>query len=257
MIINKNFSLINRMGKFINEYTMTKPFIILIDDLDKINEVFKLFIRYIAFLGNNLENVIIIFSMNERKSDKKFLKFINELKELEQYEEYKINYFNQYNTTKMIKSMLNTNEELNKLAVKIYSETLGNPQYISSVVKELYGKIKCYTLTRFCEWRTKIKVKTTQIPKTLQKKLEANITSLNKKEISVLKRLSIFETPLSEKIILKYIIIELENIEVYGDLKSKGFLEDKISDQGILVGFTNDLLRNILYLKFSEQKKNR
>ena len=189
------------------------------------------------------------------RCDKNFLRFIKELKELEQYEEYKINYFNQYNTTKMIKSMLNTNEELNKLAVKIYSETLGNPQYISGVIKELYENKTLYFDEVFGAWRTNIKVKDILIPKTLEKKLEVNISSLDKEEISVLKRLSIFETPLSEKIILKYVITELENIEVYIELKSKGFLEDKISDQGILVGFTNNLLRNILYLKISKEEK--
>ena len=31
----QKLQLINRMGKFINEYTMTKPFVILIDDLDR------------------------------------------------------------------------------------------------------------------------------------------------------------------------------------------------------------------------------
>ena len=155
----------------------------------------------------------------------------------------------------MIKNMLNTNEEINKLAVKIYSETLGNPQYISGVIKELYENKTLYFDEVSGEWRTNIKVKDILIPKTLQKRLEASISSLDEKEISVLKRLSIFETPLSEKIILKYVITELENIEVYRDLKSKGFLADKISDQGILVGFTNNLLRNILYLKLSEEEK--
>ena len=148
----QKLQLINRMGKFINEYTMTKPFVILIDDLDQRNEVFKLFIRYIAFLGNNLENVMIIFSMNEGRCDKNFLDFIKELKELEQYEEYKINYFNQYNTTKMIKSMLNTNEEINKLSIRIYSETLGNPQYISGVIKELYENKTLYFDEVIGEW---------------------------------------------------------------------------------------------------------
>lgn len=251
----QKLQLINRMGKLINEYTMTKPFVILIDDLDEMNEVFKLFIRYIAFLGNNLENVMIIFSMNEGKRNGEFLELINDLKELEQYEEYKINYFNQYNTTKMIKNMLNTNEELNKLAVKIYSETLGNPQYISGVIKELYQKKTLYFDEVFLGWRTNIKVKDILIPKTLEKRLEVSISSLNKKEISVLRRLSIFETPLSEKIILEYIITEAENIEIYIELKSKGFLEHKISDQGIRVGFTNNLLRNILYLKISNEEK--
>lgn len=38
-------------------------------------------------------------------------------------------------------------------------------------------------------------------------------------------------------------------------MKLKGFLTDKISDQGILVGFKNNLLRNILYLNLSEEEK--
>jgi len=251
----QKLQLINRMGKFVNEYTMTKPFVIVIDDLDQKNEVFKLFIRYTALLGNKLDNVMIIFSMNENRCDKKFLDFIDELRELQEYEEYKINYFNQYNTTKMIKSMLNTNEEVNKLAIRIFSETLGNPQYISGVIKELYGTKRLYFDGIAGEWISNIKGKDILIPKSLEKKIEANISSLAEEEIFVLKRLSIFETPISERIILKYVITELKEIEVYKELKLKGFIEDKISDQGILVGFTNDLLRNILYLKLSEQEK--
>lgn len=251
----QKLQLINRMGKFINEYTMSKPFVILIDDLDQRNEMFKLFIKYIAFLGNNLENVMIIFSMNEEKYDKDFLDFVKELKELDQYEEYKINYFNQYNTTQIIKRMLNTNEEISKLSLRIYSETLGNPQYISGVIKELYENKSLYFNTEIGSWESDIDGKNILIPKTLEKRLELNIMSLNEVEINILKRLSIFETPLSEKIILKYIIMELEDREIYTDLKSKGFLEDKISDQGILVGFTNNLLRNILYLKLKDQNK--
>lgn len=251
----QKLQLMNRMGKFINEFTMSKPVVLLIDDLDLRNEIFKLFVKYIAFLGHNLENVMIIFSMNEEKCSKDFLEFIKELKELEQYEEYKINYFNQYNTTQMIKSMLNTNEEMNKLSLRIYSETLGNPQYISGVIKELYENKTLYFNKEEGVWESDIYGKNILIPKVLEKRLELNIASLNEEEITILKKLSIFETPLSETIILKYIITELEERKIYIDLKSKGFLEDKISDQGILVGFTNNLLRNILYLKLNDKNK--
>lgn len=251
----QKLQLINRMGKFISEYTMTKPFVMLIDDLNERSEFFKLFIRYISFLGNRLENAIIIFSINENRSDGESLEFIRNLRELEQYEEYKINYLNQYNTTKMIKSMLNTNEEVDKLALKIYSETLGNPQYISGIIKELYENKNLYFDDIIGKWKTNIKVKDILIPKTLQKRLEISISTLNEEEINILKRLSIFETPLSEKIILKYIITESEYTEMYTNLKVKVFLGDKISDQGILVGFTNNLLRNILYLKLSKEEK--
>lgn len=251
----QKLQLMNRVGKFINEYTMNKPFVILIDDLDQRNEVFKLFIKYIAFLGHNLENVMILFSMNEEKCGKDFLEFIKELKGLEQYEEYKINYFNQYNTTRMIKSMLNTNEEMSKLSLRIYSETLGNPQYISGVIKELYENKTLYFNQETGLWESDIDGKDILIPKTLEKRLELNITSLNKAEINLLKRLSIFETPLSEKIILKYILTESEDRDIYIGLKVNGFLEDKISDQGILLGFNNNLLRNILYLKLQDKDK--
>lgn len=251
----QKLQLMNRMGKFINEFTMSKTFVLLIDDLDLRNEIFKLFVKYIAFLGNNLENVMIIFSMNEEKCSKDFLEFIKELKELEQYEEYKLNYFNQYNTTQMIKSMLNTNEEMSKLSLRIYSETLGNPQYISGVIKELYENKTLYFNKEEGLWESDIYGKNILIPKVLEKRLELNIASLNEEEITILKKLSIFETPLSETIILKYIITELEERKIYIELKSKGFLEDKISDQGILVGFTNNLLRNILYLKLNDKSK--
>jgi diguanylate cyclase (GGDEF)-like protein len=251
----QKLQLVNRIGRFINEYTMTRSLVILIDNLDQKNEFFKFFIRYISLVSNNLENVMIIFTMNETRSDANFLRYIKNLKELEQYEEYKINYFNQYNTAKMIRSMLNTSKGINKLVVKIYSETLGNPQYISSVIKELYENKNLYFDENSGEWKSKIKVKDILIPKALEKKLEASLSSLEKKEVKVLKKLSIFETPLSETIILKHIITDLGGEEIYRVLKSKRYLIDKISDQGILVGFANNLLRNMLYLKLHEEER--
>ncbi|EHJ01805.1 diguanylate cyclase with TPR repeats [Clostridium sp. DL-VIII] len=250
----QKLQLINRIGKFINEYTMTRSLVILIDNLDQKNEFFKLFIRYISLVSNNLENVMIVFTMNETISDINFLRYIKNLKELEQYEEYRINYFNQYNTDKMIKGMLNTNKGINKLVVKVYSETLGNPQYISSVIKELYENKNLYFDENTGEWKTKIRVKDILIPRALEKRLEMSLSSLERREVRVLKKMSIFEAPLSEKIILKYIITDFEE-EVYKKLKSKKYLIDKISDQGILVGFSNNLLRNMLYLKLHEEER--
>lgn len=251
----QNLQLINRIGKFINEYAMTKTFIILIDDLDKKNDILKSFIRYISLMGTGLQNAMILFSMSESNSDKKFFDYINELKVLANYEEYKINYLNQYDTAEMIRGMLNTNQELNKLEIKIYSETLGNPQYISGVIEELYQNGYLYFDGLVGEWKVDVKVTDILIPKYLEKKIEESISTLNEKEINVLKKLSIFETPLAEKIIIENIIKELDDTEIYRYLKFKGFFMDKISDQGILVGFSNNLLRNILYLKLNQEQK--
>ena len=251
---NQQFQLINRVGKFIREYTNSNPLVLLIDDLDKKNKGLKELVRYLSFMGNSLENIMIVFSLNENSCDDEFLEYLNELKMVEQYEEYKINFFNQYDTTKMIKNILNTNKSLGKLSNKIYSETLGNPQYIREVIEELYSNDILYFDEESSKWRTHVNIREILIPKTLEKKLETSLSSLNEHEIGILKLLSIYETPLSEKIIFK-IINNIKQIRIYNTLKNKGYFIDKISDQGLLVGFSNNLLRNILYLKLDKEKK--
>ena len=255
IINNQRLQLINRMSKFMYEFTIAEPLIILIDDLEEQNDTFKLFIRYIAFLGNNLENVMIIFSMNESKCNDDFLELIKEFKTLKQYEEYKINYFNQYYTTTMVKAMLNPGKSINKLAIKIYSETLGSPKFIREVIKELYVNKMLYFSKENVEWKTRINVRDIVIPKNLEKSLEISINRLNKEELTVLERLSIFEAPLSEKILLNYIFTEPISAKVYNNLKLKGVLIEKISDEGMLIDFSNNLLKNVLYTRVNRERK--
>lgn len=252
---SQQLQLINRVGKFIREYTASNPLVFMIDDLEKKNKILREFIRYISLLGSSLENIMIIFSFNENSCDEEFLKYINELKTLKEYEEYKLNLFNQYDTTKIIKRILNTNKSIRELSTKIYSETLGNPQYILEVIQELYNNSILYFDEEEVKWKTRIRVKDILIPKTLEEKLETSMSFLNEDEIEVLRLLSIYEMPLPEKLILTNIITDISNIQIYRTLKVKGFLIDKISDLGMFVGFSNNLLRNILYLKLDKEKK--
>lgn len=252
---NQQLQLMNRVGKFMREYTSSNILIYIVDDLDKKPDILKKFIRYMACFEKELENLMIIFSFNESSCDDSFLKYIHEFKEVDEYEEYKIDLFNQYDTTKMIKNILNTNRNIESLSSKIYSETLGNPQYIKEVIKELYNNNILYFNKDSGEWTTSVDVKDIKIPKTLEEKLEISMASLNDDEIMILRMLSIYETPLPEIMILEDIITEPYNIHIYEELKHKGYLIDKISDQGMLVGFSNNLLRNILCLKLDSDEK--
>ena len=252
---NQQLQLINRMGKFIREYTSSNLLVLIIDDLNKKNIVLKELIRYISFLGNSLNNIMIVFSVNKNDCDESFLHYIKEFENLEQYEEYKINLFNQYDTTKMIKNILNTNKPIGNLSTKIYSETLGNPQYIYEVIDELYNSNILYFDKEKTKWTTSVKVNDILISKMLEEKLETSISSLNKDEIDLLKVLSIYKRPLPEKIIFESVIADDYNIKIYKKLKSKGYIIDKISDQGMLVGFSNYLVRDILYLRLDKKKK--
>ena len=258
-VVNDNtqvMQLINRVGKLIAEYTMSRPLVLLVDNLEKRDKLFIKFFKYLSLWGNNIENLIIIFSINENESSEKFLIEINEIKNLDRFEEYRLGFLNQYNTARMIQNMLKTNNKLPKLINRVYSETLGNPQYIQAVINELYSSGLLHFNTNTGVWEYEIDHKKTLIPKELEEKLEGYLAELNRDEISVLKKLSIFEVSLSEDIIYKDILTTEKEIEIFKELKDKGYFIDKISDHGILVGFTNNLLRNILYIKLSDEERH-
>ncbi|SFD33091.1 diguanylate cyclase [Clostridium uliginosum] len=257
VIVNNENTLqvINRVCKLLHEYTVNTTLIILLDDLEQSKELFKLFFRYLCLLGNKLENIMIIFSTNEDKFDNKMIDFFKELGSLENYEEYKINYFNNYNTSKMVKSMLNSHKNNNRLSMKIYAETLGKPLFISETIKELYKDGTIYLCREDGFWKSRVDIHNIVIPRSVEKTLENKISGLNKNEIETLETLCIYQSALSEKIIFSYIILDDLKKEVYNQLKLKRLLIDKISDTGMRVDFSNDLVKKIIYSKLNEENK--
>ncbi|MBW6408637.1 GGDEF domain-containing protein [Clostridium weizhouense] len=258
VINDKNtLQVINRVCKFLNEYTLNTTLIILLDDLDQSKYLFKLFFKYFCLLGNKLENIMIIFSINQDNNDSEMIEFIKELVSLENYEEHKINYFNNYNTSKMVKSMLNSHKSIDKLCMKIYEETLGKPQFISQTIKELYKDGTIYVSREDGLWKSKVDIHDIVIPKSIEKTLENKILDLSMEEVKVLECLCIYKSALSETLIFSYVFLDKKRRLIYNDLKQKGFLIDKISDSGIRVDFYNDLVKKIIYSKLDHDRKLR
>lgn len=258
VVNDKNtLQVINRVCKFLDEYTLNTTLIMLLDDLDQSKDLFKLFFKYFCLLGNKLENIMIVFSINEDKYDSKILKFVKELVCLENYEERKINYFNNYNTSKMVKSMLNSHRNIDELCMKIYEETLGKPQFISETIKELYKDGTIYVCREEGVWKSKVDIHDIVVPKSIEKRLENKILDLSIEEIKVLECLCIYKSALSETLIFSYVFLDKKRRKIYDTLKRKGFLIDKISDSGIRIDFYNDLVKKIIYSKLDYNRKLR
>lgn len=259
---NKKYKIINRISNFIYEFTVTNPLIILVDNLESKNNITISLLRYLIFGQKKIKNIMIIFTINENKCSEDIFKCHDELKRFKEYEGYKINYFNQYNINEMIRNMLGFAKNSNKIASQLYYKTLGNPLFTIGVLEELYENKLLFFDEKICGWNLVDNITKIPMPKKLIKRLKGNIQKLNKEEIQVLNKLSVFNSSLSEKIILNDILesnIEREN---YYSLKKKGFLINEISDLGVLIGFSNNLLRNLLYnnlnddLKYSLHKKS-
>ncbi|WP_252212721.1 diguanylate cyclase [Clostridium sp. CMCC3677] len=246
--------IINRVCTLLHEYTLNNMLIILIDDIEKTSEVFKLFFKYMCLLRKKLENIMIIMSTNEEDFDCEMIEYMKFIRSLPNYEEVAVNYFNNYNTSKMVKNMLNYHKSIGELCMKIYSETLGKPQFISKTIEELYKDGIIYLSRDDGRWRSKIDVNNIVIPKGVEKILENKILNLNNEELEILERLSIFQMPLSETLIFSYVILDNKRKNIYYKLKKNRLLIDKISDSGVRVDFYNDLVKKIIYSKMPKEK---
>lgn len=252
---NEKIKIINRVVKCISEYSSQSPIVILIDNLEEKHEMIKLFLKYILLLDKNIDNIMVIFTITNNYCTGDFRMFLEQLEKLDQYKEYTINYFNEYNTTKMVKTILNYSKTIDMLSMDIFSKTLGNPQYIISFIEELYNNNYMYFDIKSGEWKIDKEFYKTAIPKKIDNKVNCMIFPLTKNEIDILKKLSIFLAPLPEKIILTHIITDEIEIESYNKLKKNHFLTDKISDKGLLIGFNNELLKNIIYFRIDKEEK--
>lgn len=218
---NEKLKIANRIVKCISEYSAKNQIVILIDNLEEKHEIIKLLLKYILLLDRNTENIMVVFTVNNSYCDEEVSLLLKQLEKLEKYEEYTINYFNQYNTTKMIKNILNYSKEIDKLSMEIFAKTLGNPQYIISLIEELYNNNYICFDFKSGVWKIDKEFKSIAIPEKIDSKVNFMIASLRESEIHILKKLSIFLTPLPERIILKHVITGEEGIEAYNKLKEK------------------------------------
>lgn len=258
---NKKYKIINRVANFIYECTITSPLIILVDNLESKNDITLTLLKYLIFSRKKMKNIIFIFTLNENKCSNDIIRCRDILKDIKEYEGYKISFFNQYHINEMIRNMLGFGKNSNKIANQLYYKTLGNPLFTIGVLEELYENKLLFFDKKICGWNIAENITKFSMPKKLIDKLRDNIQTLNKKESDILNKLSIFNSSLSENIVLNNILdLDVER-ESYYSLKKKGFLTNEISDLGVLIGFSNTLLKKLLYnnldsnLKYSLHKK--
>ncbi len=251
------YKIINRVSQCIGDYSRQNPIVILIDNLAEQPYILKLFIKYMCAENKRFENIMIIFTTNQSNWDEASFEYFQDLKRVSSYEHYTLNYFNQYNTKEIVSSMLNYSKEVNSLSLEIYEKTFGNPEYIISLIKELNNKEVLFFNEDNMKWEIRESVKKFPVPKEIDIKVNNIIRNLDKEHLKVLNELSVFSISLSEDFIFKYILTKDEVRKIYFELKEKRFITDKISDRGFLIGFTNDLLKNILYSRITDNEKKK
>ena len=260
------YRLINRMGAFINETIKSKPSVFIIDNIHFANEFTIDAFTYLYKETINNQNIIFIFSYNETEilNNAKLLEFIDDIKKRKDSLIIYMNNFNKEQSGEFIKEMMSMSYTPKNLSNRIYSQSYGNPLFITEVIKELFNSKMIFINDRKGLWYINIPSTETvepyynylHIPNTIEQAVLNQLKNLDSISHNILKAISIFTKAISIEEISNFTDMDIDELKSkVQELVHKGILTRKIEDKGYAYDITNNILKDIVYEKISNDEK--
>ena len=148
------YKLINRIARFINDSLENKPSVFIVDDIHFANEFTIDIFTYLYKEIINNKNIIFIFSYKESEalSNPKFKEFINDIKKRKNSSTIYIHNLNKEQSGQLIKNMMSMPYIPKNFSDRIYSQSYGNPLFITEVMKELFNRKMIFINDRHGLW---------------------------------------------------------------------------------------------------------
>lgn len=247
--------MINRLVTYICEYCKNKPSVFLFDDLHKYGDFLIKFVEYLCFYTTNTENVMIILAYEENEQNDFFVRLIKKLEKLEYFSQHKLSPLMEAETMQMIMDMLCSSTKLVEFTHIIFSETQGTPLFTVEVVRDLFIRKLIY-IGDWGTWSSDYDSKAIPIPIKLEKTMENQMYSIDSVRYQILEILSLFDKAIDIPLFTELLKEDkIQFINHYHQLKSDGYVSEKISDRGLLVDFKNRMLKRMIYKKSLESFK--
>ena len=268
--LNENTSryrLLNRISGFINDSIKNKTAVFIIDNIHFANSFTIDTFTYLYKEVINNKNIILIFSYNDGEAlgNSRFSEFISDIKKRKDSLIMHMNNLDRQQSGEMIKNLMSMFYVPMGLAEKIYSQSYGNPLFITEVIKELYNSKMIYINDEVGWWYIDIPktddddyYNDLHLPNTIEQAILNQLKNLDSISHEILKVISIFTNPISTKVLAKFIDMDIEKIEIQvQSLVNKGILTIKIEDRGYVYDINNRVSKDIIYEKISSEEKAR
>lgn len=256
------YRLLNRISGFISDSIKGKPVIIIIDNIHFANEFTIDTFTYLYTEVIKNRNIILIFSYRdgEASNNPKFLEFISSIKSRKDSDIIYMKNLDVEQSAKMIKDMLAMPINPKLLTERIYSQSYGNPLFISEILKDLYSRKIIFVDSKTGIWCIDIPnesgYKLLALPNSIEQALINQLKDCDNISQEILKVISVFNKPISILAFSNFIDIPLAEIEnsVQG-LVNMGVLCRKIEDSGYVYDLNNKVFKDIIYNRMSRTEK--
>jgi len=239
--------IIYRLGNFILEASIKKPFVFIIKGFEFLDEESKEILYYI-FGNHEKSKLFYVISFDNDIVKEEISDEIEELMGRENVTEIQLTNLSIYETANMIRLLLGVEDVPIDFIAQIYKETDGNPYMIYEIIFTLYTDKHIYVDERGHWVFDKVDLTKLKLDITPDELLQNKVKKLEPQKKRMLDIVSIFNSAVSLDVLEKMMDMKFEEISIIAEsLISAKLLSRKIDDWGISVDFYSLNLKKKIY----------
>jgi diguanylate cyclase (GGDEF)-like protein len=256
------YRLLNRIAGFISESIQSRPTAFIIDNIHLADDFTIDTFNYLCTEVLENTNLTLIFSCDDSEVswNSVAMEFVNNMKKRADSETIRLEPLDENDTGEMIKSILTMPFVPKNLSRRIYSQSYGNPLFITEIMKDLYSRHVIYIHDETARWSIDLPAEDSnynllELPDSVEQALVNQLKDIDSFSIEILKIISIFQKPISIEIIEQFNLDSNSIEESLLVLGKNGVIHRLIDDSSYLFDFRSKVLKNIVYDKILPDEK--
>ncbi|NLN14365.1 MAG: diguanylate cyclase [Tissierellia bacterium] len=253
----EKFRIVNRLIDFYTDLTMDNVVYILIDDIYMAEEDLLNFINYLANKMENNRIFPILATIDPVMiRDESIRTCISSMLKDESILHMELSNLNEEETHKFVRNILGSKDIPKEFSTFIYRESLGNPNYIYFIIRDLYNRKELY-LSPEGVWETRVKdydIITISIDE--NQLIKRQLESLSEEEHRVLECIAISKDMTTKQLLLS--MLDMEEVEldrIIATLMEEKIVDDKFIDTNEILSIYNIELKRLVYSRIDEDRR--
>ncbi|WP_042146791.1 diguanylate cyclase [Paucisalibacillus sp. EB02] len=258
---NTKYRLLNRIAGFISESIQDRPTAFIIDNIHLADDFTIDTFNYLCTEVLENTNLTLIFSCEDSDVSHNSVAsdFIKNMKKRMDSETIRLDLLDEEQTGEMIQSILSISFPPRNISRRIYSQSYGNPLFITEIMKDLYSRQIIYVGEDTGRWQIDLpeesNYNTLDLPNSVEHALVNQLKDLHPVSLEILMTISIFPKPVSLRMMEEFLPTSEKLENSVEDLVKKGVLQRLIGDNSYLYDFRSKVLKNIVYDKIQPERR--
>lgn len=255
----ERYRFYHRIKNYLEELSTINPIYIIIDNIHNIDEWS---IGLINYFINSLEEepIMLIASFDSKAIEKESIQYqlIEKWYISDKVKNIRLSKLGLKEIGEFVQYILGISEKPLNFSTALLSESLGNPNYIELIIKNLFATEQLY-INENGKWYINANdYNELHYSTSFDEVLNNQIKTLNIQQRKVIKIISIFKFPVTKNILLQMLNVSMEKLEeIIKELVLLNFIEERLGDWGYSYTIYSLNLKRKIYSNIGEEERNK